>query len=191
MRLFVAVNFDDETKGRLCAVQNRIKKQAVRGNFSRPENFHLTLVFLGETAADLVPELAGIIKNAVSAVNTTHTALSAHNPCTINFSRTGCFRHSGKELWWIGPAPDNGPGLTILAELRRRIAAGFGEAGIPYDRRPFRVHITLGREIKPSVPIVPPEEMIIVPLRRISLMNSEHTGNVLTYTEVAGWDVTL
>ncbi|NLF28538.1 MAG: hypothetical protein GX592_11635 [Clostridiales bacterium] len=45
MRLFVAINFDSITIENIAAVQGRLKALG-RGNFSRPENLHLTLAFL-------------------------------------------------------------------------------------------------------------------------------------------------
>jgi 2'-5' RNA ligase len=176
VRLFVAVNFDDTTKSRLLALQDWIKKQAVRGNFSRPENLHLTLVFIGETDAALLPVITGIVANTPQREN----PIPAF---TINFDHTGCFRHSGKELWWIGAANE---GLDALTELRRRIGDGLDAAGVEHDKRPFRAHITLGREIKASSPIALPEEKITVPVTRISLMKSEHIRGALVYTELAG-----
>jgi 2'-5' RNA ligase len=195
MRLFVAVNFDTETKGRIIAIQDKIKKQAARGNFSRPENLHLTLVFIGETDAALVPLITQIIKNSLTRrrkdaeIENTNDSSAPLRLCvrsfplSVTFSQTGCFRHSGKELWWIGGAGD---GLGFLTELRRRISHGLETAGIPFDKRPFKAHITLGREIRPSSPIVLPEVKITVPVERVSLMKSEHIGGVLTYTELFG-----
>ena len=180
MKLFIAVNFDDETKSRLLAIQDIIKKQAVRGNFSRPENLHLTVVFIGETDAGLVPAVEAIIIDAA--------ARPPANAFSVTLNRTGCFRHSAKELWWIG-AGDADSGLCALAELRRQITGALEAAGIPFDNRPFRAHITLGRDIKPASAIVLPDESITVPVTRISLMKSEHVKGLLTYTEIAGQDL--
>jgi 2'-5' RNA ligase len=180
VRLFVAVKFDDTIKSRLLALQDRIREQAVRGNFSRPENLHLTLVFIGETDPALLPVITGIV------TNTPQTKDSAAIPTfTIVFNHTGCFRHSGKELWWIAA----NEGLDTLRELRQRIADGFDAEGIQYDKRPFKAHITLGREIRASSPIVLPDEKITVPVTRISLMKSEHIKGTLVYTEIAGQDL--
>ena len=49
LRLFISVNCDDKVKKQLLSVQDKIKAQSVKGNFSLPENLHLTLVFIGET----------------------------------------------------------------------------------------------------------------------------------------------
>jgi 2'-5' RNA ligase len=176
MRLFVSVNVDAESKSRLLAIQDKIKKQAARGNFSRPENLHLTLVFIGETPAVLAPAIISAIKGIPPG----------QKVFSVTFSRTGCFRHSGKELWWIGA--DEGES-DALAALRRCISGSLEAANVPFDNRPFRAHVTLGREIKPSAPIELCEERITVPVRRVSLMKSEHVGGILAYTEVAGQDL--
>ena len=49
MRLFVAICFDEPCKDVLCAAIAGLKSHARQGNFSRRENLHLTLAFLGET----------------------------------------------------------------------------------------------------------------------------------------------
>ena len=178
MRLFIAVNCDDQIKSRLLAIRDRIKAQSQRGNFSRPENLHLTLAFLGETPGDQIPGICAVMTKA------------GLPPFTVQFSHTGCFKHSGKELWWIG-ADKGDPGLSALLELRRRLTAGLEASGIVFDGRPFNAHITLGREIKHSAPVTLPNETIVLPVNRISLMQSEHIKGVLTYTEVFGQDLGL
>jgi 2'-5' RNA ligase len=160
MRLFVAVNFDDAVKSRLLETQGRIKAQSLKGNFSRPENLHLTLVFIGETPESQVQQIVSILENALLPA-----------PFTLEFSHTGCFTHSKKELWWIG-ADKNDPGLRHLSGLRDRITSGLAEAGVKFDGRPFNAHITLGREIKHAAPIRLPDERVTVKISRVSLMNS-------------------
>ncbi len=48
MRLFIAIPFSEEFKGELLRVQNDMRSNGVRGNFSRAENLHVTVAFLGE-----------------------------------------------------------------------------------------------------------------------------------------------
>jgi 2'-5' RNA ligase len=177
-RLFIAVNCNDETKNLLLSVQDKIKSQSVKGNFSRPGNLHLTLVFLGETPDDQIPAICSSIEEAMRP---------PVPPFTLSFSQTGCFRHSNKELWWIGA--EHAPSLDTLKNLRQRITAGLSAKGIAFDNRPFNPHITLGREIKHNAPIVLPEQEIIFPVNRISLMKSERSGGALVYTEIFGQDL--
>lgn len=52
MRLFTAILFDDKVKNELYFIRNRLKDMSVKGTFTNFENFHLTLVFLGEVEAE-------------------------------------------------------------------------------------------------------------------------------------------
>ncbi|MDR1587891.1 MAG: RNA 2',3'-cyclic phosphodiesterase [Treponema sp.] len=176
MRLFIAVNFDDEVKGRVLFIQDRIREQALRGNFSRPENLHLTLAFIGETPEAQVPVVCSVLADLRYA------------PFELDFSCLGFFSHSRKELWWIG-ADQKSAGHAALLELRKALCAGLLAKGIAFDNRPFNAHITLGREIKHLNPIDAPAPRIAVPVRRISLMKSERVKGALTYTEIGAQDL--
>jgi 2'-5' RNA ligase len=189
MRLFIAVNFDGEFTGRVLEIQERLRALAARGNFSHRDNLHLTLVFFGETGAGLVP-----------AIRHTIAALPSSGPFSVNFNRAGSFRHSGKELWYIGAAPGS-PGLERLLELRATLVEGIeaiaaappassspdaGGEGLSFDRRPFNAHITLGRELRLKAEPAPFPVQLEAPIRRVSLMQSEHRNGRLVYTELFG-----
>ena len=175
-RLFIAINCAEETKPLLLSVQGKIKTQSTKGSFSRTENLHLTLAFLGETCETQITEIAASIEK---------TLQPPIAPFTLTFSQTGCFRHSNKELWWVG-AESADPSLQILKQLRQRLSNALTTKGIAFDSRPFTPHITLGREIKHHAPIVLPKQKIPFPVNRISLMKSERLKGVLVYTEIFG-----
>jgi RNA 2',3'-cyclic 3'-phosphodiesterase len=176
LRLFISVNCDNTVKNQLLTVQEKIKTQSVKGNFSLPENLHLTLVFIGETPADEVQSLTSAINKALRPQIT---------PFSLTFSTTGCFKHSNKELWWIG-AERNDVHIETLKTIRRRITEELLSKGISFDNRAFNPHITLGREISHESPIIIPKQEIIYPVNRISLMKSERVKGKLTYTEIFG-----
>lgn len=48
MRLFIAVNCSEEMKSALTDIQQLIRKQSITGNYTKLDNFHLTLAFIGE-----------------------------------------------------------------------------------------------------------------------------------------------
>ena len=171
MRLFIAVILENETKDRLEKLQDEIRSQALKGNFTRPENFHMTLAFLGET-----PEEKLVILDRI--INEIQTP-----PFEIFFNHTGCFTHSHKELWWIG-ADTSDPKLPLLREMHERLTNRLEEEGFPIDKRPFRAHISLGREIKHSAPIDLSRTEIKVKIDHIGLLKSERIKGVLTYTEL-------
>jgi RNA 2',3'-cyclic 3'-phosphodiesterase len=179
-RLFISVNCDDKVKKQFLSVQEKIKAQSVKGNFSLPENLHLTLVFIGETPDDKIQLISSVIEKALKPPVV---------PFTLIFSEVGCFKHSNKELWWIG-TDRNDTCLDTLKTIRQRITSTLSFEGVRFDNRPFNPHITLGREIKHELPIIIPKQEIIFPVNRISLMNSEHVNRVLTYTEIFGLNLT-
>jgi len=177
MRLFIAVNFSDEIKNAILKVQGHLRSQSARGNFTRPENLHLTLAFLGETPEGNLDCLYTIIEGIKSP------------SFSIRFNRTGCFTHSRKELWWMG-AEGSSPGLSSLKSIHDKLIRDLLDAGFSVDERPFNAHITLAREVKHFNPITLDCPEIILNVNRVSLMKSEHIGGLLTYTELAGRDLT-
>ena len=48
MRLFIAIQFDEQILQELTHYQTTLKSNGVTGNFSRKENLHITLAFIGE-----------------------------------------------------------------------------------------------------------------------------------------------
>jgi 2'-5' RNA ligase len=176
MRLFIAVNFDDRVKEELFTLQQKIREHAIKGNFSREENFHLTLAFLGETEQALVSDIEDVI---------TQIRIP---PFEMVFSRLGCFTHARKELWWIG-IDEKDAGDTRVKWLRQELADRLLERNIPFDNRSFNAHITLGREIRLHSPVDRQIEAVSIPVRRISLMKSERLNGKLVYTELSGCDL--
>ena len=180
MRLFIAVNFSDEIKSHILKVQGLLRSQCTRGSFTRPENLHLTLAFLGETPEERLTGLYPIIGDIKSP------------SFDVPFNRTGCFTHSRKELWWIGAdqdCPGQSPGLSSLKSIHDRLVRDLVDAGFAVDERPFNAHVTLAREVKRLNPIILDCPEIILKVNRVSLMKSERLRGVLTYTELMGRDL--
>jgi 2'-5' RNA ligase len=167
MRLFIAINFDEETRNNILAVQRRLKEKG-RGRFTSPDNLHLTLAFLGDVAeADV-----GKIEAAMESVSFPELSLS--------FEAIGCFRREG-ELWWLGLRED-----PALMKLQKDLTAALRAAGFSPDTKRFRPHITLARDM--SIGSVKTGELLPVPFqttcRRISLMSSNYPARKIEYTEL-------
>lgn len=164
MRLFIAINFDEKTKEKLLGVQNKLKAHGT-GNFSRPENLHLTVLFLGE-----VQKYSAIQRSIDS---------NFHTPVELIFNKTGKFKNG---LYWIGVQPN-----PVLNELYDKISSDLKDAGYKVDwNEHFSPHITLVREaVLNSCPDLSFETFSMT-ARRVSLMKSERINGSLTYTEVYG-----
>lgn len=164
MRLFVAIRFSSEINQALLSAISELKQQVRHGTFTRPENLHLTLAFLGETDR---------ITDAVSAL----TAAAAVQMGAFPLALAGTGRFG--ELFWAGVAAS--PALSALA---REVAVRLRRQGFTIERREFLPHITLARRIDGNdIRItIPRREMIV---RDVSLMKSERIEGRLTYTELS------
>jgi 2'-5' RNA ligase len=172
MRLFIAINLNDEIKDYLTAAIRELDKNADRGNFTRRENLHLTLVFLGEVGADRL----GAVKSAMNRAK--------GQPFRLAFSGFGRFKRRGGDIHWAGVEKNR-----ALFDLQEQLAAELEKAGFPLEDREYSPHLTLGREVRlsgssediyGSLQAVKKEMTV----SRISLMKSERIGGRLVYTEI-------
>jgi len=171
MRLFIAINFDDAVKNQIINLQEKLHPQVLQGKFSKPENLHLTLVFLGETPAERLASLQKAIENVEAS------------PFKIFFAKTGCFKRHASELWWLGASYDT-PGFSQLQSIYNQLVQNLGKENFSFDRKPFNAHVTLAREITRQKPVYLNFQPVQINIEHISLMKSEHLRGVLTYTEL-------
>ena len=162
MRLFIAVTLGGEMKSALRDIQEQIKKQNIGGNFTKLENLHLTLAFIGEYSD---PDRAAEALGRVS-----------FKPFRISLDGIGCFGN----LWWAG-IRDGGELQKCAAQVRHCLA----DARIPFDRKRFSPHITLIREASRPIKagIIVPEAGMTV--EKLSLMRSDRGKSGMIYTETA------
>lgn len=172
MRLFIAINFSERFKTALTQLTGELAAQAVFCRATPPENFHLTLAFIGESgrAQDIKELLAPALGPAF----------------TLKTAGVGCFQRKGGDVCWLGVKRE--PRLTELqGEIERRLR----QAGFDLERRPFRPHLTLLRQTA-----FPPEfdlkefsrELPVLHERvcRVCLMESDLSGRRPVYTELYG-----
>ena len=124
LRLFFALWPPDDLRGELAAWAKQV---AGRGRAMRRENLHLTLAFLGDTDAALLPE----IKSLASVLR--------FDPIRLPLDRAGYWRHN--RIIWCGASEEPQTLLDLVADLRERLKA----AGVRYDPKPFVSHVTLVR----------------------------------------------
>ena len=167
MRLFVAVNFSDETKSRLAALRDELRAKSAGGNFSADENLHLTLAFLGECDA-----------KQLSAAKNALDSLSAPPAIDICVDRIGRFSRNGGDIWWAGVAEN-----AALDALQQDLANKLISAGFNLESRKYSPHVTLAREVATDAKpwrITPFGESV----NSAGLMKSERIRGKLTYTAV-------
>ncbi len=164
MRLFIAIQFNDEIIDSLVGFQNDLKSKGVTGNYTKRENLHITLAFIGEYGN---PDE---VLDAMESVE--------FKPCDISLSGVGQFGN----LFWVGLS-DN-PGLFAYVKRLRR---ALSDNGIPFDKKRFSPHITLIRKASykggSAVPAeTPPKGSMKA--TKVSLMKSERGKYGMIYTEI-------
>lgn len=170
MRLFIAINFDEEIKAALDKAVQRLKDASAAGNFTRAENLHLTLVFIGETTD--VPA----VKKAMMQVHGL--------PFDLKIKNLGKFGRGGKDLYWLGVDR-----CAALAEIQRTLSEALREKGFAIEQREYRPHLTLGREVVllknfDKKTFEKACGTITQEVKTIDLMKSERVGGRLTYTKI-------
>ncbi len=166
MRLFAAIDLSDEIKDALVSVQNEMRRSRVNGNYTKRENFHVTLAFIGEWSD---PE------NVVGALGAVTS-----KPFDIRLDRLGAF----DSLWWAG-IDGSEPLMTLSRRVRRALADGM----ITYDSKRFSPHITLVR--RPDAIALPDVYVPKIGMRvdSFSLFRSDRTKSGMVYTLFAGFDL--
>jgi 2'-5' RNA ligase len=159
MRLFFALWPDSALQGRLAAWAKQV---AGRGRAMRRENLHLTLAFLGDTDAALVPDLIAL------AADVRFAAIS------LPLDRVGYWKHN--RIIWCGASEEPQALTALVADLRARLTA----AGVRYDPKPFVSHVTLVRNAV-SLPEAPAWIPLVWEARDFALVGSTRIEGRVTY----------
>ncbi len=136
MRLFIAIDLDDESRRAIGARQKTIAATLDRSGRSslkwvRPEHMHLTLAFLGEVAEQRVPALTESLTGDIHAA-----------PFQVVFGGVGVFpTHGAPHVLWLGLSA----GAADAVNIEREVAGRLARLGFELDQRPFHPHLTLAR----------------------------------------------
>jgi 2'-5' RNA ligase len=130
-RAFVAVQLPNEV---LSAVAERAAGLNIRGGrTTTPDQWHLTLQFLGNDA-DV---------NAVGAALDRFSVPGGR----VQLGGAGAFPNARRaRVLWVGVAE----GSEVLARLAREVAERLARIGFEPEARPFRPHLTLVRGASPT-----------------------------------------
>ena len=130
IRAFIAVDLDPRVIEKLCQAIGELKRLLPAVRWVSPQNFHLTLKFLGD-----------IDECRVEAISTALVeALCTFSRLSINAKGLGVFPDLRRpRVLWVGLA---GNDLTALAA---RVESALEPLGFAAQQRPFTPHMTIGR----------------------------------------------
>jgi len=137
MRLFVGIDLPEQLKETMVEFQSELRQLGVRAAWKAPENFHLTLEFLGEHEPGSIAVISrALVQGAV-----------ASSPFLLNIGGLGAFPNLARpRVLWTGV----GGRLPELNQLQANIHRELLESGFTLDNRNFKSHITLAA--RPDLP---------------------------------------
>jgi len=134
-RLFVAVHLSPDASASLGAWADKLKPQASFRKWVHPQDYHITVQFLGDTPRERIPELT----EGLSA------AAAEHAPFTLGVHEAGVFGASvSPRILWAGIRGD----VDALAKLQRSVVSRMETYGFVPEDRPYRPHITIARKFQ-------------------------------------------
>jgi 2'-5' RNA ligase len=133
VRSFVAVELGPHVVESLSRVQEELRDAGAKVKWVAKRNLHLTLKFLGDVEYEKVSEISRVITDAVA--DTRPFALRVHGIGTFPKGR------KTPRVVWAGVEGDIETLEKIYARLNEELV-GFG---VPYEKRRFSPHATIGR----------------------------------------------
>jgi RNA 2',3'-cyclic 3'-phosphodiesterase len=129
MRLFIALDIDEEIHERINRFVDGVRNFAPDARWMSPESMHVTLKFIGEQPEDALPSIKQSLMEVSAPVG------------DIHFQGYGFFpTPKSARVFWVGT--ESGPELPALAALIDKQTAA---VGIHREERAFSPHLTLAR----------------------------------------------
>ncbi len=178
MRLFIGIPFTESVQFYLKETQTNVLKNAIKSKMTRPGNFHLTLLFIGELDGTRIDQLIDAIDETVSSFKS----------FSIKLGTIGAFVKGDEEIVWMGIEQ----GVTYLKKMHEDLKKSLISAHLPFDVKGFNPHITLARGVSYNH-----ENKVVVfnrynqeiKVNYITLFKSHQVDGNLTYTPLVDFDL--
>ncbi|HEX6802753.1 MAG TPA: RNA 2',3'-cyclic phosphodiesterase [Terriglobales bacterium] len=129
MRLFVALDIDEEIREKIAAFVEQVHGLAPDARWVGAASLHVTLKFIGEKPDEKAKD-----------IESTLVAISSQ-PFAVSFRGCGFFpTPRSARVFWVGI--EAGPELSHLAQA---VEDALTKLGIPEEKREFSPHLTLAR----------------------------------------------
>ncbi len=172
MRLFIAINFNDETKNQIKEAMNKVRANSSQGKFVNTQHMHLTVEFLGEISEANV----NLIQDVMDELE--------YEPFTLKLNEIGYFKRRDGNIYWLGLERHD-----TLFDIHNQLYHNLIEQGFGLEAREYKPHLTIGRRIKLKSGFDPKMlngtvGEIEIHVDKLDLMKSEYIGGKLIHTAV-------
>ncbi len=153
-RLFAGIDLGATARTACAEVARRLSGTGFDAKYVPPENFHVTLAFLGNVAAGRCEEVSAALAAAVRRLA----------PFSLALDRLGAFPHERRpRVVYVGAREQGEPFRSLAAQTRAALAA----LGFEFENDAV-AHVTIAR-VKGSVRPLPLVEVAPIELRVESL----------------------
>ena len=136
MRLFIGLNLPKKQKARIVRAVRPLREEGLPVRWVEPDNFHVTLKFLGQVNKDRVPAIEEALRSVASE----------SPPFSTKIGGFGAFPSVRRpRVIWVGihATPE-------LRCLKQDLEWTLGDVGFEVETRAFHPHVTVGRARKES-----------------------------------------
>jgi RNA 2',3'-cyclic 3'-phosphodiesterase len=131
-RLFIGIVMDEPARERCAQVAERLRAARPNLRLVEPENYHLTLAFLGNIRCARIPEIEAYLADVAAR----------HERFEITFNRVGAFPHERKpRIIFIGSRGADSRYRALAADVRKSCA----RLGFAADEKDDIPHVTIAR----------------------------------------------
>ena len=137
-RTFIACELPTDIRPRIKEYIDQLRDAfpQVRASWSREDNLHLTLKFLGDLPASRITGLSDACSEALKDLE----------PFELMISGCGSFPPHGKpKVLWIGIEDAGTPAASHLSQLHAALEASCAARGFERETRPYHPHLTVAR----------------------------------------------
>lgn len=132
IRTFIAVELPQEIHDRLQQLQDHFRASMPDVRWTKHGSVHLTLKFLGDVQVSRIDAISGGLRDIAGQFS----------PFIMSLAGMGAFPNSRRpRIVWVGVEK----GADRLIEITKLIEASMKRLGFPREKRPFRLHLTVGR----------------------------------------------
>lgn len=131
MRLFIALNFNNEVKAQIKDIINSFKSNSIQGRFVNEEHMHITVEFLGEIEKSRVD----LIKDILAELE--------FKAFTLRLTNVGYFKRQDGNVYWLGIERND-----TLSNVHKKLHQRLIESKFELEDREYKPHLTLGRNVK-------------------------------------------
>ena len=167
MRAFVAVDLPGAVRERLSEEVSSLKESNADVRWTRPENFHLTLKFLGDVSIANLELLTEMIEKEISS----------HRQFDISVGGSGAFPNIRQpHVVWVGvEAPPE------LSAIQNGIEVTTSRLGYSREERAFSPHLTLGRVSRNATSLDVKKISIVLETNKIGFLGATCVEKVYLY----------